>query len=160
MSLLSVVRWIHIISGIAWLGEVITINVVLVPALTHLKKEARGAFLHQVFPRIFNLASALSGTAVVSGAILNYLMTGWKDLNIFFETRWGISILIGGSLGLLLTLFHFFVESRLEPVAHTAEKISDEEMEKMISALKIIPKIGMMVVVAIILLMMIAARGI
>lgn len=159
MNLVNLVRWIHIISGVAWLGEVITIIFVLVPALTRLKKESRGAFLREVFPRVFRLASVLSATAVISGAILNYLMTGWKDFAVFFNSRWGISILIGGAMGLLLTLFHFFVEERLEPTAATADDIPEADMAKMISTLNIIPRVGMVIIIAVILLMMFAARG-
>lgn len=57
MHLLNVVRWIHIISGVAWLGEVATVNFVLLPALLNTRKEDRGIFIRQVFPRVFRLAS-------------------------------------------------------------------------------------------------------
>lgn len=157
---MNVVRWIHIISGIAWFGEVVTINVVLVPALMSLKTEARGGFLRQVFPRVFRLASVLSATAVISGAVLNYMMTGWKDPSIFIQSRWGISILIGGALGLLLTLFHFFAENHLEPTANTADSIPEAEVEHIIHAVNIVPKVGMFIILIVILLMMFAARGI
>lgn len=160
MSLASVVRWVHVISGVAWLGEVITINVVLVPALVGLKKDVRGAFIRQVFPRVFRLASVLSATAVISGAALSYLMTGWNDLETLFGSRWGLSILMGGSLGLFLTLFHFFIENRLEPAAGTADTMSDADVEKIISVLNIVPKIGLLILVLVVLLMMFAARGI
>lgn len=160
MNYLNLVRWIHIISGVAWLGEVITVNFVLFPALMNLKKEARGEFLRQVFPRVFRLASVLAATAVISGAIMNYMMTGWKDVSVLLETRWGLSILIGGTLGLLLTLFHFFVETRLEPTAITADKLSETDVEKIIVVLKIVPRVGMMIIVTVIILMMVATRGI
>ncbi|MCC7361343.1 MAG: hypothetical protein IT317_17790 [Anaerolineales bacterium] len=159
MNWVNVVRWVHVVAGISWLGEVLTINLVLVPALVSLNKEARRAFIHQVFPRVFRLASILSATAVISGLVLNYLMTGWTDLGALLRSRWGISILVGGSLGLLLTLFHFFVETRLEPTAHTADNISDSEVEKIVSVLNLVPKIGMLIIVVVVLLMMYAARG-
>ncbi|MCC6298021.1 MAG: hypothetical protein IT314_01895 [Anaerolineales bacterium] len=160
MSLLSIVRWVHIISGVAWLGEVVTVNFVLLPALFSLERGARGAFIRQVFPRIFRLASVLSLTAILSGAAMNYLMTGWKNLGALLGTRWGIAILIGGSLGLLLTLFHFFAEERLEPVAVSALENPEIETDKFLSALKIIPRAGVLVILTVVLLMMYAARGV
>lgn len=159
MSLLNVVRWVHVISGISWVGEVITINFVLVPVVIKLSKEERGVFVRNVFPRIFRLASVLAGTAVVSGAIMNYLLTGWKNLDVVLSSRWGLSIAIGGALGLLLALFHFFVEFRLEPAAESEEDLPDSEIEKMLSTLKMIPRIGLVVLIIVVLLMMIAARG-
>ncbi|MCZ2127400.1 MAG: hypothetical protein LC099_06450 [Anaerolineales bacterium] len=161
MNWLVVFRWIHILSGVSWLGEVATINFVLVPAVLRMSKEQRPHFVHSVFPRIFHLASALSGTAIVSGAVVNYLMTGWKweNLMALLHTRWGISILIGGGLGFLLAMFHFFVESKLEPIAIDADAMTDEEMEKHLVVLKIIPRVGMGILLVIIVSMMIAARG-
>lgn len=159
MNLLNVVRWVHIVSGVAWLGEVLTVNLVLIPALMNLNKDARGAFIREVFPRVFRLASVLSATAIISGAVMNYLMTGWNDPGALLGSRWGISILIGGSLGLLLTLFHFFVETRLEGVAGTADDLSETEVEKIVSVLTMVPRVGLLIVALVVLLMMYAARG-
>ena len=59
-------------------------------------------------------------------------------------------------MALLLTLFHFFVESRLEPVAVAA---SEEGVEKIIKTLKVVPRLGLAVITVIALLMMYGARG-
>jgi uncharacterized membrane protein len=157
MSLLNIVRWVHIISGVAWLGEVITINFVLLPVLLKMEKENRGPFIRQIFPRVFRLASILSVSAILSGAFMSYLITGWKNLGSLLNTRWGIGILIGGSLGLALTLFHFLAESRLEPVAVKAD---EADVEKIISALKVVPRVGLGVIALVVVLMMYAARGV
>ena len=159
MNIIIIVRWVHIISGVAWLGEVITINFVLLPALIKMKKNARGTFLRQIFPRVFRLASVLSLTAILSGATMSYLTTGWKNPEELYSTQWGIGIIIGGSLSLLLTLFHFFVESRLEPIVATADEGSEIDVEKIITVLKVVPRIGMIILVLIVFLMMYAARG-
>lgn len=161
MSLLNVVRWIHIISGVSWLGEVLTINFVLLPALMNLDHETRVKFIRQVFPRVFRLASALSLTSILSGAVVNYLMTdGWKNWGQLIHTRWGIGILVGGGLGLALALFHFFAEGRFEPIALSVQQETKENIEKFIAHLKLIPRVGMMIIVSVIVLMMYAARGV
>lgn len=156
MSLLNIVRWIHIISGVAWLGEVLAINFVLIPALLNMEKSERGAFVRQIFPRVFRLASVLSVLALLSGVAMSYLITGWKNLGPLIGTRWGTGILIGALLALALTLFHFLAESRLEPVAAKAD---EADVEKIISVLKVVPRVGLVVILVIVLLMMYAARG-
>ena len=90
---------------------------------------------------------------------MSYLITGWRNLGGLLGTRWGLGILIGGFLALLLMLFHFFVESRLEPIAATADKGSEIDVDKIISVLKVVPRIGLIILVLIVLLMMFAARG-
>jgi uncharacterized membrane protein len=154
-------RWLHIISGAAWLGEVFTINFVIIPSLRSMENDRRPGFIRSVFPRIFRLASFLSIVSISSGLTMSYLLSGWDDLSIFLTTRWGLAILIGGSLGIALTLFHFFVESRLEPIAFSlTNDTQSEEVERIISFLRYVPRAGLLVMIAIFLLMMYAARGV
>ena len=160
MNITNIVRWVHIIAGVAWLGEVLTINIVLLPVLFRMSPDARGVFIRRIFPRVFHLASVLSLTAILSGAAMSYLITGWRNLGELVGTRWGMGILLGGGLALLLTLFHFFVESRLEPIAVTADEGSEADVDKIIAVLKVVPRVGLFVLVVIVLLMMYAARGV
>ena len=154
---LNIVRWIHILSGAAWFGEVVAINFVLIPVLLKMEGRARAEFVRQAFPRAFRLASILSLTAIISGAVMSYLITGWKNIGALLGTNWGIGIFGGGVLGLSLMLFHFFVESRLEPVVATAD---EDNMDQVITVLKLVPRAGMVVIVSIVLLMMYGSRGI
>jgi len=155
--------WVHIIAGAAWLGEVVVINFILVPTLLHLSSNRRGWSLSAVFPQVFRLASVLSLTTIVAGAALNLSLSGWQaDVAIsrLGSSRWGWSILIGGLLGLGIALFHFFVESRLEPVVVVAGDSLDSAQEELIlRRLKIIPRVGLGLLLLVFLLMMVAARG-
>ena len=158
---INIIRWIHILSGAAWLGEVITINLVLIPTLKSISSDQRPSFIRRTFPRLFRLASILSVISISSGILLSYLMSGWENLSVFFTTRWGLLILIGGFLGLALTVFHFVVESRLEPIAASMdENTSAEDVERVIKFLRFVPGAGLLVIVSIFILMMVAARGI
>ena len=160
MDWLNVVRWIHVISAAAWLGEVIVINVVLVPSLNSVPEEDRGSFIAKVFPRLFRLASVLALTALLSGLAMSYLITEWQGLDDALTTRWGVAILVGGILGLLLATFHFVVESRLRPLASSLDQApSPEEVDQVMRFLRIVPRIGMVVIFAAFLLMMVAARS-
>lgn len=153
-------RWLHILSGAAWLGEVFAINFVFIPSLKSMPTRERPRFIRNVFPRIFRLASVLSLLSVSSGLTLSYLLSGWRDLATIFTTRWGISILVGGGLSIALTLFHFFVESRLEPIAISMDEGTDQvDVEKVMTFLRYVPRVGLLVMISIFILMMYAAKG-
>lgn len=159
-TLSRIFRWIHIAAGGAWLGEVVVVVFVLSPILVRADAERRGWFLSTVFPRIFRLASVLSLTAVTAGATLYLAINDWRlNLERLVTERWGLSILIGGTLGLGLMLFHFVAESRLEPIALRAAtgEIDDDTL---VRRLRLIPRVGLGVLIVVFGAMMYASRGI
>ncbi len=155
-----VVRWVHIITATAWFGEVVTINFVLVPAVSRLEDSEQAGFLAGIFPKIFKLASWLAGTAVITGGTLGYLKfsSNWSAL---WTTTSGLCFLVGASLATLLAFFHFVLEPRLDGMICTAAENEDFEMTAQIARLlRIIPRAGMAVLGSAFLLMMIGSRGI
>lgn len=163
MAITNILRWIHVLAGATWLGEVVVVNFILVPALARLEPSKREWFMAAVFPYIFRLASVLSLTTILAGAALNLSLSNWQiDVAIarLTSSRWGWSILAGGSLGLGLTLFHFIAEQRLEPhVVAAHEAFGSDDFAKTLRRLQIIPGIGLSILVLIFLLMMFAVRG-
>ncbi len=153
-------RWLHILAGAAWFGEVITINFIVIPGLRSMDGADRRRLIGILLPRLFRLASALALLSISSGLINTYLLTGWDDLSLFFSTRWGISIFIGGLLGISLALFHFFIESRLEPIAASMdEHTSEARVAEVMKFLGLVPRVGAVVMLVVFILMMYAARG-
>jgi hypothetical protein len=163
MVITNLFRWIHLLAGTAWLGEVLVVNVVLVPVLARLESGKREWFLAAIFPRIFRLASVLALTTVLAGAALNLSLSGWRvdvAASRLIASRWGWSILIGGSLGFGLMLFHFVAERRLEPHVVVGDDDPDGiAWARTLRSLKIIPRAGFGLLLLIVLLMMFAARG-
>ena len=159
MDWTNLVLWIHLLAGAAWLGEVVTINFVIFPFVTRLDIEQRRRIIKNLFPPIFNLASVLALITLTAGLLLNYLLTEWRDLDQYLSTSNGRAIFIGGLLGLLLTIFHFFAEKRLERRIDKLEGGSNEEVETITRYLRIIPRVGMVVIFIIFALMMYGARG-
>jgi uncharacterized membrane protein len=159
--LFVIVRWIHILAAAAWLGEVATVVFVLVPAACALRGAERAGYIARVFPRVFRLATALAIATLIAGVWLNYLMTGWRQLDLFLTSPRGLPIALGGLLGLLLAGFHFGVEARLEAKVEAISDSADEAMLERVSRfLTIVPRVGLIVLVAVFLLMMIGARGV
>lgn len=155
---LPALRWIHVLTASAWLGEVVVVNFILIPLITKYQGESRKHYVTSIFPLVFRLASVLSGITAITGAILLHFYTdgNWGMLT---ETHWGRCILIGGSLGLALTLFHFFMENRL------AKKIgiirgtgSDTALDDVHVKLRIVPRLGLLVITSTYFLMMYALR--
>lgn len=160
MNLLTVIRWVHVLTAAAWLGEVVAINFVLVPALVSLPIDRRGAFIRRLFPRLFRLASLLAFSTLASGLLMSYLLTGWRNLGELIKTPWGATILAGGVIGFLLATFHFVVESRLKPAVEQLNEASSEaDLNRVTRFLQIVPRAGLVVITVAFLLMMMAARS-
>ncbi len=71
-----------------------------------------------------------------------------------------MSILVGGGLGIVLSVFHFFVEHKLAKKLGFDEHKDENALAEFHLKLKIVPRIGMIVIMVIFLLMINAARGI
>ncbi len=153
-----IIRTLHAAAGSFWIGEVVVINFVLIPAASKLVGKARKQYLTTVFPMIFNLASVLSATVVVTGVFLVYYLTN-GDLGLLTNGRWGLSILVGGTLGTILTLFHFFMENKLAKKIGLGKDGDDAQLEDVHTKLKIVPRLGLVVISTIFFLMINAAHG-
>lgn len=68
---------------------------------------------------------------------------------------------MGGTLGLLLTLFHFFLENHLaRRVGVGCPDITAEPVEDVYGKLTIVPRLGLVVISTIFVVMMTAVRGV
>lgn len=153
-------RWIHVLAASIWLGEVVVINFIMIPLVSKSNFEDKKQIISNIFTKLFRMASILSLTTVVSGILLMGLYTNW-DLTLLTEGRWGISILLGGIFASGLTLFHFFLEHKVTFLLSNEDReILNNNYALVYSRLKIIPRIGLVVISSIYLLMMFAVRGI
>ncbi|GIK22237.1 MAG: hypothetical protein BroJett005_16510 [Ignavibacteriota bacterium] len=158
-ELYTIIRAIHILAAALWLGLVMVINFVIQPVLAKLEGDLRRQVIKSIFPRIFKLASIFSATVVITGLILVYYLTN-GNLEALLYGRWGISILIGSSLGILLTLFHFFLEEKLSKKIIQGKQGDNQKLEEVHLKMKIVPRVGLTILTIIFLLMINAAHGI
>lgn len=159
-SIIPIVRWIHILAGAGWFGEVITIVFVLLPWIQKNRSDDQVRLLQVVFPRLFRTASVLSLTSIAAGVTLHYLKTGWQQLDAYVRSPHGFAIVLGGSLGLVLTSFRFLVENRLESrLKALGDGPNPPELGPILRFLRIAPRVGLVVMLSIFLLMMYGARG-
>ncbi len=155
----TTIRAIHILAAALWLGLVMVINFVILPVLSGLEGEFKRQVVKSIFPRIFKLASVFSATVVITGLYLVYYLTN-GNLEALLHGRWGISILIGSSLGILLTLFHFFLEGKLSKKISMGKQGDNQKLEEVHLKMKIVPRVGLTILTVIFLLMINAAHGI
>ncbi|MCC6617947.1 MAG: hypothetical protein IT341_02780 [Chloroflexi bacterium] len=159
-EILFVTRFVHVVSGVGWLGEVVTVNFVLLPALASADAELRARILTAVFPFVFRLATVLGGIAVVSGAIVFWIMSG-GDLARLVDSTWGQRILLGGVFGGPLFAFHLLQESRWEGGLGkrlVAAEHDPAASDRILRHLNVIPRIGLAILVACVFFMSAATR--
>lgn len=160
MDWLVLVRWVHVLAASAWFGEVVVINLILVPTMSGYAGPARREFLSTVFPRVFRLASVLAGTVAATGAVLVWRYTGGDPMALVHGGRWGHCLLAGAVLGGILISFHFFMEDRLaRRVGIGRPDVSDDAIEDVHLKLKVVPRVGLAVISTIFFLMMLAVRS-
>lgn len=163
VELLAVLRLIHEFAGIAWYGEVFFITFILIPTLNKLPPDSKGPLMVRIFPRIFNVATVTSSLTILAGASTAVLYSNFS-LGVFLGTTWGLSILLGGLMGLFMYVLHMTVEvielralKRVEP-----DKAGDlpQELVTLERRVRLLPRVGFAVLTAALVLMLYAAHGI
>jgi amino acid transporter len=157
-----VVRFIHVVAGVGWLGEVVTVNFVLLPVLFKARPADRAALLNNVFPSVFRLATVLGAIAGASGLALVLWTTQLQPGHLLLSPS-GRFVLVGGTLGALLYAFHVFQESGAEQsLANTLAVATDADdpqaRARLLSHLALFPRIGLLLLLVIVLLMVAAAH--
>jgi uncharacterized membrane protein len=102
MSLL--VRWLHVLAGITWIGGMLFIALVLVPAARRLEDPAlRARLIHDTGRRFRTVGWTAIGVLVVTG-----LLNLWLHPVLLSSTRfhWKVGLVV---LALILSAFHDFV---------------------------------------------------
>ena len=99
---------------------------------------------------------------VAAGLILALLYSN-LDVSIFLRGAWGLAILLGGVMGLFMFVLHMTVEAVELRVLRGIDSISAREFPPPLVAMeervRLLPRVGFVVLTAALLLMMYAAHG-
>jgi hypothetical protein len=102
----------------------------------------------------------LSATTVICG-LLMAVQRFAPDPSMLWTTFSGTVFLIGATMGLALTVFHFVLEPRLDGLICLAADQRDFEVsDKVVRMLRVVPRGGLVVITAILVLMMVGTHGI
>lgn len=115
MSWYQLVVFIHVISAIMWVGGILFLGVVAVPAVRRLQSETRSVLMSELGRRFRNIGYTLLGVLIVTGVIQAWVhgATVTNVLNgSFFQSRFGATLgakLIFVLLMLGVSVVHDFV---------------------------------------------------
>ena len=99
---LGIVRYLHVLSGILWIGLLYYLNLVQVPSFAQMEAPARQQAIARLVPRAM-LYFRYAALATVSFGILWIVIQGADD-DAYFDTNAFKSILVGGTIGILMFL--------------------------------------------------------
>ncbi|GAC1336845.1 MAG: hypothetical protein NVSMB29_00280 [Candidatus Dormibacteria bacterium] len=94
VSLLTVVRFLHYLTGIAWVGASLVLALIVFPAIDRCRGEVRAPMMRALARRIVPWETAAATAVIASGALQVALQHRGHEL-FSLRTRWGIAIAIG-----------------------------------------------------------------
>jgi uncharacterized membrane protein len=90
----AVLRLLHIIFGVIWVGSAFFMTVILEPKLRALGPAVQRPVMKAIFPTFIAIVVPSATITIIAGIILVFrLLSG--SLSSFFDTGWGWAILIG-----------------------------------------------------------------
>lgn len=105
-AFLVLLRWLHFLFGITWIGLLYYFNLVQTPFFAETEPAVRSGAQQKLLPRaLWWFRWGAMGT-VVFGVI--YLIIWWNRVGFAFNS-WAIAILTGGALGLIMWANVWFV---------------------------------------------------
>ncbi len=94
MSLLTAVRFLHYLTGIAWVGASLVLALIVFPAIDRCRGEVRAPMFRALARRIVPWETAAATAVIASGALQVVLQHRGREL-FTLSTRWGVSIALG-----------------------------------------------------------------
>ncbi len=102
--IILLMRWIHFFSGVTWIGLLYYFNIVQVPFMKETDPGTKSGVVQKLLPRALWWFRYSALATVLSGLIIVWSHFGHGHGQGIFSTSWGISIAIGGGLGIIMFL--------------------------------------------------------
>jgi uncharacterized membrane protein len=98
----GLVQFLHVFSGVLWIGGGLYTLFVQTPALLAAPPQARGPVMGQLVPRQVNYLLRLGELTILTG-LLNFFVSGKAQLlGEIGTSRWALSIVVGATLAVVL----------------------------------------------------------
>ncbi|HEY6395797.1 MAG TPA: urate hydroxylase PuuD [Candidatus Binataceae bacterium] len=105
-AFLVLLRWLHFLFGITWIGLLYYFNLVQTPFFAETDAAVRSGAVQKLVPRaLWWFRWGAMGTVIFG---LLYLLIWWSRLGFAFNP-WAVAILTGGTLGLIMWANVWFV---------------------------------------------------
>ncbi|PSO08780.1 hypothetical protein B9Q04_03820 [Candidatus Marsarchaeota G2 archaeon BE_D] len=159
VDIFLIVRFLHAVFGMAWWGTVFFIVFVLTGSLERLDSETRKKIATVIYPRIYNLTTLVSSLTITLGALSALLYSG-GSLGVFLTPR-GAILASGSVTGLSVYVAHLTVERKERSVLRVLAQMENPETQgSFLKDMKIIPRVGFILLTYTILSMVYYSLGI
>jgi uncharacterized membrane protein len=108
-GMLFLLRWIHFLAGITWIGLLYYFNVVQTPFFAETDPAVRSGAIQKLVPRALWWFRWGAMFTFLSGALILLHRMGSFGLGPFFDTSYGWTITLGGVLGTFMWANVWFV---------------------------------------------------
>ena len=160
----GLLNWLHVISAIGWLGAAMIFGMILSPALPSMNPSARSEFMVKVVPKYMRYISmVIVSTLVFGGALALYM--AYDGTGFSFSGQWGLSIMSGAGLALLVAIIGLGV---IIPALRKVVRLTKEmqanptappspEIGKLMGRVKVWSLVGMIMLFLVVVFMVSAA---
>ncbi len=105
-AFLMLLRWLHFLFGITWIGLLYYFNLVQTPFFAETEAPVRSGAIQKLVPRaLWWFRWGAMGTVVFG---LLYFFAWWSTIDMSF-TAWTVAIITGGTLGIIMWANVWFV---------------------------------------------------
>src|ERR1700680_2925913 len=105
-ALLMLLRWLHFLFGITWIGLLYYFNLVQTPFFAETEAPVRSGAIQKLVPRaLWWFRWGAMGTVLFG---LLYFFAWWSTIDMNF-TGWTVAIITGGTLGIIMWANVWFV---------------------------------------------------
>ena len=101
---LLLLRWIHFLAGITWIGLLYYFNFVQTPFFAETEPAVRSGAIQKLVPRALWWFRWGAMVTFLSGILIYLHMLGQSGMAGFFSTSYGWAITVGGLLGTIMFL--------------------------------------------------------
>lgn len=101
---LIALRWTHILAGITWIGLLYYFNFVQVPTFKELDAGVRNALVPKLVRRALLWFRMSAVVTVLAGWLYFFSFWGINSFRSLTDWSWGLSILAGGTFGIMMLL--------------------------------------------------------
>jgi len=106
-AFLMLLRWLHFLFGITWIGLLYYFNLVQTPFFAETEAPVRSGAIQKLVPRaLWWFRWGAMGTVIVG---LLYLLIWWQALLNLTFTPWTVAIFTGGTMGIIMWANVWFV---------------------------------------------------
>ncbi|MCZ6558646.1 MAG: urate hydroxylase PuuD [SAR324 cluster bacterium] len=103
------IRWIHFLAGITWIGILYYFNFIQGAFLNEVEAGTKTDVTTKLLPRALWWFRWGAMITIISGLIMYFMKMNAVGSDLFFSSSYGVSISIGGLLGLIMWFNVWFI---------------------------------------------------